>query len=214
MKVAIAGGHGQIALRLTRVLSARGDQVLSLIRKSEHVADVEAAGGTPVLCDLEASDVQELAWAIENADAIVFAAGAGPGSGAERKETVDFGAAVKLIEAAKANGIARYVMISATGANAEAAGDDTFRVYLRAKGRADEALVASGLDHTVVRPTGLTDEPGDGKVHVASRVTRGSVPRDDVAAVVAAVLLEPRTVGKTFEVAEGDTPVEEALRNL
>jgi uncharacterized protein YbjT (DUF2867 family) len=214
MRVAIAGGHGKIALRLTRLLTERGDEVRSIIRRADQVDDVRAAGGEPVLCDLESVEADQIAAAVGEVDAVVFAAGAGPGSGPARKETMDYGGAVKLIEAAKSNGIRRYLMISSKGANASVAGDDTFSVYLRAKGSADDELVASGLDYTIVRPTGLTDDPGDGLVRIAKRVDRGRVPRDDVAAVLAATLGGPATVNKTFEVTDGNQPIDEALRLL
>ena len=212
MRVVIAGGHGKIALRLGRLLSERGDEVRSIIRKQDQTDDIRSTGAIAVLCDLEAAGPGELAEAIGSADAVVFAAGAGPGSGSARKETVDYGGAVKLIDAAKANGIRRYVMISSVGADASASGDDTFSVYLRAKGRADEELMKSGLDYSIVRPTSLTDEPGDGRVRIGEKVGRGSVARDDVAAVIAATLHEPSTIGKVFEVTDGDQPVDEAIR--
>jgi uncharacterized protein YbjT (DUF2867 family) len=210
----IAGGHGRIALRLARLLHQRGDSVGSIIRNAEQTGDVTAAGGEPIVCDLEQSSPKEIARTIGSADAVVFAAGAGPGSGPERKWTVDFGAAVKLIEAAKLNSIDRYVIISSIGADPNAPGDDDFAVYLRAKGKADEELMRSGLAHTVVRPHRLTDDPGDGKVRIATRMKRGEVPRDDVAAVVAAALTEPATIGQVFEVVDGDDPIEETLHEL
>jgi uncharacterized protein YbjT (DUF2867 family) len=148
---------------------------------------------------------------VRDAGAIVFAAGAGPGSGPERKWTMDHGGAVKLITAAGATGIRRYVIVSSMGADPDAPGDDTFAVYLRAKGKADADLAASGLDYTIVRPGGLTDDPGAGRVTLAPKVERGSVPRDDVAAVLAAVLHEPGTAGLTLELVSGDVPVDEAV---
>ncbi len=214
MKVAIAGGHGKIALHLARKLRERGDAVLSVIRKREQEEDVRAAGGEPVLCDLEQAEADELARAIGEADAVVFAAGAGPGSGPDRKNTVDYQGAVKLIDAAKANGIGRYVMISSIGANASAEGEDTFAVYLRAKGRADDELIESGLGYTVVRPTRLTDEPGTGKVLVGERLKRSSIPREDVAVVVVAALSEEAALNRVFEVTGGDEPIPEAIRSL
>jgi uncharacterized protein YbjT (DUF2867 family) len=214
VKIAIAGGHGKIALRMTSLLSERGDSILSLIRKAEHEEDIRQAGGDPVMCNLETVSNDELAGAIGSVDAVVFAAGAGPGSGPERKETVDYGGAAKLIDAAQATGIDRYLIISSTGANANVKGDDTFAVYLRAKGRADKRLIESGLAYTVVRPTGLTDDPGDGRVSIAERVPRGRIPRDDVAAVVVACLDEEAAIGKTFEVTDGDVPAAEAVRAL
>ena len=214
MLVAIAGGHGQIALRLARLLADRGDSVRSLIRNPDHADDVRAAGGDPVVCDLEHVDESEVAEAISGADAVVFAAGAGPGSGPDRKWTMDHGGAVKLIAAAKAAGISRYVIVSSMGADANAPGDDTFDIYLQAKGRADDDVRASGLDYTVIKPGALTNDAGTGRVTLADTVDRGQVPRDDVAAVLAAVLAAPSTVGKTAELVSGDVPVEEAVRAL
>jgi uncharacterized protein YbjT (DUF2867 family) len=213
VQIAIAGGHGKIALILARLLSDRGEEVRSLIRKPDHEHDIREAGAEPVLCDLEAVGADELAEAVRGADAVVFAAGAGPGSGPERKETVDYGGAVKLIEAARADGIARYLMISSMGADPNAEGDG-FAVYLRAKGRADEALRSSGLDHTIVRPGRLTDDPGTGKVQIGEHVERGEVPRADVAAVLAACLGAPNTIGREFELVAGETPIDEAVGSL
>jgi nucleoside-diphosphate-sugar epimerase len=211
MVVAIAGGHGNIALRLTRLLSERGDRTRSLIRNPDHVDDVREAGGDPVVCDLEAADDRTVEQAIEGADAVVFAAGAGPGSGSERKVTMDLGGAVKLITAAKGAGIARYVIVSSINADPDTPGDDTFAVYLRAKGQADAELRASGLDFTVVRPGRLTDDAGTGSVKLGEDVGRGDIPRDDVAAVLAAVLAAPNTIGATFDLISGDTPIDEAV---
>ncbi|HEX8647627.1 MAG TPA: SDR family oxidoreductase [Thermoleophilaceae bacterium] len=213
MRVAIAGGHGKIALRLARLLSDRGDEVRSLVRDPAHEADVRASGAETVLCDLEHENDRHVADAIRGADAVVFAAGAGPGSGPERKETMDYGGAVKLIAAAKQTGAARYLMISSLGADPGAEGEG-FAVYLRAKGRADAELAASGLDFTIVRPGRLTDEPGTGRVELAERVTRGDVPRDDVAAVLAACLEQPGTIGRTLGLVAGEVPVDEAVRSV
>ena len=164
-----------------------------------------------MVCDLEQQDEHAIADAISGAHAVVFAAGAGPGSGAERKGTMDLGGAVKLIAAAKSTGIRRYVIVSSINADPDARGDDTFSVYLRAKGEADAELAASGLEYTIVRPGHLTNEPGTGRVQAGDDVGRGQIPRDDVAAVLAAVLHEPDTAGRTFELISGDTPVDQAL---
>jgi uncharacterized protein YbjT (DUF2867 family) len=212
MDVVIAGGHGQIALRLQRLLVARGDRARGLIRNPEHASDLEEAGAEPVLCDLEGED--DVARFVEGADAVVFAAGAGPGSGPVRKQTVDLGGALKLIGAAKANGIGRYVMVSAIGAAHPERTSGSMKPYIDAKAEADRRLEASGLDFTIVRPGRLTDDPGTGHVLIADSVEYGEVTRDDVAATVAAVLLAPNTVGRTFELVGGDTPVEEAVRAL
>jgi nucleoside-diphosphate-sugar epimerase len=213
VRIAIAGGHGRIGQRLIRLLTERGDDVRSIDRNPDYADELEGIGATPVACDLESANEEEVAPAVGSVDAIVFAAGAGPGSGPERKWTMDYGGAVKLIEAARANGISRYAIVSSYGANPDARGDDTFAVYLRAKGKADAELAASGLDYTIVRPTGLTDEPGTGLVALG-RVARGQIPRDDVAAILAAALDAPNTIGKTFEAASGNTPIEEAVASL
>ena len=200
--------------RLIRLLVARGDEVHSLDRNPDHGDEIRGWGAEPVVCDLEQASEEQAAAAIESVDAVVFAAGAGPGSGPERKLTMDYGGAVKLIVAAKAAGVSRYVMLSSIGADPEAQGDDTFRVYLGAKGRADAELQGAGLEHTVVRPTSLNDDPGRGRVLVGDGVERGEISREDVAAVLAAVLRTPTTVGKTFEVTSGDVPVDEAVASL
>ncbi len=213
-RITIAGGHGQIALLLGERLTARGDEVVGLIRKEEQADDLRERGIEPALLDLEAADVDGYAAAIAGSDAVVFAAGAGPGSGAARKETVDFGAAVKLRRAAEQAGVQRYVMVSAMGTDDPPADDDVFSVYLRAKARADADLADSDLAWTIVRPGRLTDDEATGRVAAARHVERGEVPRADVAAVLAASLADEHTIGRVFEVVAGDEPVEDALSAL
>jgi uncharacterized protein YbjT (DUF2867 family) len=193
-------------------LSARGDSVRSLIRNPGHAAGVHATGAEPMVADME--ELDSLAEFVEGADAVVFAAGAGPGSGPERKRTVDLGAAVKLLEAAEATGVRRYLMVSSIGAGDPASGAEAMRPYLEAKAQADAALSASDLDWTIVRPGGLTDDPGTGLVQVGPLEPGGWVTRDDVAAVLAGCLDEPRTVRKTFALLQGETPIAEALASL
>jgi uncharacterized protein YbjT (DUF2867 family) len=216
MHVVIAGGHGKIALILERLLSARGDSVAGFIRNPAQVGDLEAAGATALVVDLEKASVDEVAGHLRGADAVVFAAGAGPGSGAARKETVDRDAAILLADAAEAAGVERYVMISAMGADPQATADDeVFQVYLRAKGVADENIRArSALKWTIVRPGRLTDDAPTGLVKIADSTGPGSIPRADVAAVLVAVLDEPRTAGRTFDVISGETPIAEAVAAL
>ena len=216
MKVLVAGAHGKTARRLVRVLVEGGHEVRGLVRKEEQLQDVEADGAEPVLCDLESETVEGgVGAAVEGCDAIVFAAGAGPGSGAARKETMDFGGAAKLVEAAEARGVGRYLMLSSMGAGDPEAGSEAMRPYLLAKARADERLRASGLDYTIVRPGGLTDEEGAGRIEAAEHLgRRGEIPREDVARTLAAALESPNTSGKTFEVLAGDAPIQEALARL
>ena len=212
MDVLIAGGHGQVARRLIRLLARDGHTARGLIRNPDHAADIEADGGAPVLCNLERD---ELTPHVGGADAIVFAAGAGPGSGPERKRTVDLGAAVKCVEAAEALGVARFVIVSSIGAHDPDGGPEAMRPYLRAKAEADARVARSGLDWTIVRPGGLENGPGTGLVDVSTQLgRRGQVPRDDVALVLAETLQAPNTVGLTFEVFSGETQARAAVRAL
>ena len=211
MRVVIAGGHGKIALELTRRLDERGDQVRSLIRNPDHAEEVRDAGALEaIVCDLEEADDDRVAEAVGEAEAVVFAAGAGPDSGPARKESMDYGGAVKLIEAARHNHIHRYLIISSMGADPGHEGEETFDVYLRAKGKADQAVRESGLDYAIVKPGMLTDDPPTGRVEAGETVERGSIPRADVAAVIA-VLLHDGARERTIEVVGGDTPVERIL---
>ena len=169
MDVVIVGAHGKVARRLARLLVARGDRVRGVIRNPAHVDDLRADGSEPVVCDLERVGDDELAGAISGADAVVFAAGAGPGSGAERKLTVDRDGAIKLLRAARAADVERYVMVSSIGAEDPPDGDDVFAVYLRAKAEADRELMASDRAWTVVRPVFLQDEQGTGRIRLAEQ---------------------------------------------
>jgi uncharacterized protein YbjT (DUF2867 family) len=210
MDIVIAGGHGQIGLQLGRLLAEDGHRARGLIRNPGHAADLEAAGVEAVVFDLEHDD--GLAAVVDGADAVVFAAGAGPGSGAERKLTMDRDGATKLIDACRQAGVSRYVMISAMGARAGITGDDVFQVYLRAKFEADEALRSSGLDYTVVRPGRLTDDPGSGLIALGEELARGSIPRADVAATLLLTIPAPNTIGKTLDLVSGPLPIAEAVR--
>ncbi|MBU2662612.1 SDR family oxidoreductase [Actinoplanes bogorensis] len=214
MDILVAGGHGQIALRLLQLLAAEGHTARGLIRKPDQAADLQAVGAVPVIGDLE--NDQTLSPYVKGADAVVFAAGAGPGSGPARKRTVDLGGAVKLADAAVDQGVRRYLMVSSIGAQDPASGGESMRPYLEAKAEADAYVTArADLDWTIVRPGGLTDEPGTGLITASRELGgRASVPRADVAAVLAACLTTPSTVGVIFELFGGTTPIDEALRSL
>ncbi|MFF1959548.1 SDR family oxidoreductase [Streptomyces sp. NPDC058220] len=214
MRIVIAGGHGQIALRLERLLAARGHEGAGIIRNPEQAADLRAAGAEPVVLDLESASVEEVAAVLEGADAAVFAAGAGAGSGVARKDTVDRGAAVLFADAAERAGVRRHVVVSSMGADPDHEGDDVFDAYLRAKGAADAYVRSrSALDWTILRPGRLTDDPGTGRVLLAESTGRGAVPRDDVAAVLAELVETPGTAGLTLELISGTVPVAEAAKH-
>ncbi|MET8409451.1 NAD(P)H-binding protein [Streptomyces sp. NPDC005195] len=213
MKIVIAGGHGRIARRLGRLLAARGDSVAGIIRNPAHSGDLLADGIEPVVRDLETASCDEVVQVVSGADAVVFAAGAGPGSGAARKHTVDHQAAVLLAEAALRAGVRRYVMVSTRGAGSPppADADEVWAAYVHAKTVADEYLMAQDLDWTVLRPAALTDGPGTGGVRLTAERSVGDVTRDDVAQVLAALLDTPATAGLVLELAEGPVPVSEAV---
>jgi len=211
MNVVIVGGHGKIALLLEKLLAERGDSPRGIIRSTDQAADLEEIGAEPIVLDIE--NVDDISDALAGADAVVFAAGAGPGSGPARKRTVDYGGAVKLADGAKRQGISRYLMVSSIGSNHPESWSDQMRPYQEAKAEADKYLVESGLEYTIVRPGGLTDDPGTGRVQLGE-LDYGRVAREDVAAVLAECLTADNTIGKSFDLLNGVTPVAEAVRSL
>ncbi|GGM57363.1 NAD-dependent dehydratase [Longimycelium tulufanense] len=213
MRVVIAGGHGKIALRLERLLAGRGDAAIGLVRNPAHAPDLHAVRADAIVCDLERAGVHEVAAHITGADAVVFAAGAGPGSGAARKDTVDRAAAALLADACLVAGVRRYLLISSMGLDrAEQPGmDEVFAAYLQAKRAAEDDLRSRDLDWTVLRPGRLTDEPGTGLVRLGASAQYGEVPRDDVAAVLLQLLDEPASIRHTLELVSGDVPIVDAV---
>ncbi|GAA3540627.1 SDR family oxidoreductase [Kribbella ginsengisoli] len=217
MRVVIAGGHGQIALRLTKLLAADGHSIVGLVRNPAHEADIAAAGGEAAVLDLESADVESVAKVLEGADVAIFSAGAGPGSGNDRKDTVDRGAAALLADAAEQAGVRRHIQVSSMGADRvdQLDPNESFTIYLKAKKAAEDDLRArDGLDWTVLRPGSLTNDPGTGLVLLADKTGRGSVTRDDVALILAGLCGTPAAIGRTLELIGGDTPAAEALATL
>ena len=214
MLVAIAGAHGKIAMRLTAELAAGGDRVIGLIRNPDHAADLNSQGASPVLCDLERATVEEIAAKIEGADAAVFAAGAGPGSGAERKLTMDRDGAIKLLNAATRAGVSRFLIISSVGAERPPDGEDAFSVYLRAKAAADKAVQGSDRAWTIVRPGRLTDDSATGRARIEEAPFRGQISRDDVAAVLSRLLHDSRASRRLLYVNGGREPIDQALEKV
>lgn len=219
MDVVIVGGHGKIARKLGQRLVERGDRARGVIRDPDQASELRADGIEPVVADLEALETTgaSLAGALRGATAVVFAAGSGPGQPAERKWSVDHGGVVKTVDACRHAGVDRLVIVSSIGTDdppPPADGEDVFAVYLRAKAQADADVRASGLHYTVVRPGMLSDEPGRGRVRAARHVERGPVPRDDVADTLLAVLDDPSTVGRTFEVVSGPDEIVAAVAGL
>ncbi|WP_158863792.1 SDR family oxidoreductase [Leifsonia sp. AG29] len=213
-RIAIVGAHGKVAQQLMRVLYDQGDDFVGIVRQDEHAEDVYRLGGEGVLLDIEKGDAHALARAVDGCDAIVFSAGAGPGSGVDRKRTVDYGGSVLSQQAAAEAGIDRFVQVSAWGVDSPVAedADPQWRAYVEAKRDADAELRASGLAWTILRPGALTIEEGTGSVTLGHSVPRGSIAREDVARLIAACLADPDTVGRQWEVVAGPDPIPEALR--
>jgi uncharacterized protein YbjT (DUF2867 family) len=211
VRVLVAGANGQVGQHIVRLLAERGHEVRAMIRDEDQAQRLRELGGEPVVADLE-GDVSQT---VEGCDAVIFSAGGGPGSGPEKKETVDYGGASQLINAATEHGVNRYLMVSTVGAHAPESANEKMQPYLRAKARADEELKQSGLDYTIVRPGPLTDNAGTGCIDASTELgRRKEIPREDVARTMVAALEERNTLGKTFEVLAGDTPINEALERL
>ncbi|GAB3233067.1 NAD(P)H-binding protein [Glycomyces halotolerans] len=217
MNVVIAGGHGKIALHLTEIMAGRGHAVTGLVRNPDHVEDMAAVGGRAVVCDLEQADVEHVSGLLREVDAVVFAAGAGPGSGAARKDTVDRAASVLMADAAERAGVGRFVQISSMGAGSDPdpSRGDVWVAYIEAKTRAEEDLRSRDLDWLIVRPGRLTDDPPTGRVTLSDEpVERSAVTRADVAAVIAKALETPMLTCRTLELVNGEKDIDEAVDAL
>ena len=218
MTITIVGGHGKVALLATPLLVRNGHEVRSIIRNPEHQADVSAAGATPVVADVETMDVAALTDLFASSDAVVWSAGAGGGDAA-RTMAVDRDAAIRTIEAARAAGVHRYVMVSYFGAGPDhgVPADSSFRAYADAKSDADAALEASDLEWVILRPSSLTLDAPTGAVEIRqldATVQAGKIARADVAALIAAVIERPSLTRAIVEVNQGPTPIGEALDAL
>jgi uncharacterized protein YbjT (DUF2867 family) len=211
-RIVLIGGHGKISQILTTQLVENGDEVVSVFRNPDHSAEISALGAEPVVCDIESATIDDLVEILQGADAVVFAAGAGPGSSAERKHTVDFEGSVKSAAAAQRAGVARFVQVSAMGIDGEVdTSDDIWAAYVAAKRNADIELKQTDLAWTILRPGGLTDDEPTGMVSLATDTGKGSIPRADVAALIAALLTFPETAGFTWEAISGETPIAAAV---
>jgi len=211
-RIAVIGGHGKVALHLSRILTERGHQVSALIRNPTHRNDVEATGAEAVVADVEALETGELTEVLQGHDAVVWSAGAGGGS-PERTYAVDRDAAIEAMAAAEEAGIKRFVMVSYFGASPDhgVPEDDPFFAYAEAKAAADEHLRSTDLDWTVLGPSALTEAPATGRIETGTTTGKSEVSREDVALVVAHALEEPATVRRTIEFNNGETPIGDAL---
>jgi uncharacterized protein YbjT (DUF2867 family) len=213
-RIAVVGGHGNVARHLHPLLAAAGHTPVALVRREEYRAELEGKGAEVRLLDVEGEDAAGFARAFEGCHAVVFAAGGGPDGNIERKRTVDLEGSLKSIEGARRAGISRFVQVSAIGVDTPLPPDTdpVWRAYVEAKRDADAALRSSGLDWTIIRPGRLTDGPPTGLVALGPDVERGQVPRADVAAVLAAVIDTGGGIGAQWDLVSGETPIDEAVR--
>lgn len=211
--IAIVGGYGKISRRLAPLLRERGDAVVPLVRRAEQAAVLLDLGARPRFLDIERADVDAFAAAFDGVDAVVFAAGGGADGNVLRKRSVDLEGAIKSLAGCAAAGVRRYVQISAIGVDAKVGLDESaaWASYVVAKRDSDEAVRESGLDWTILRPATLLDTPGTDRVTLGSDLEPQGVTRDDVAATIAAVLDEPRAIGRQWDLVGGDASVAAAL---
>lgn len=212
-RIAIVGGHGKIARLLIPLLVDAGHQPVALVRNPDYSAELEGLGAEVGILDIEQDGAEAFAEAFTGADAVVFAAGGGPDGNIGRKRTVDLGGSLKSIKGAQAAGVSRFVQISAIAVDQPVRDDaeSVWTAYVEAKRDADTALRDSDLDWTILRPGGLTDDEPTGLVTLAETVDRAQIPRADVAAVIVAVLDEPATINRQWELVSGDTPIDDAI---
>lgn len=212
-RIAIIGGHGKVALRLSALLTEEGHSVTSIIRNPDHAPDVAATGATPSVLDVESSTTAAIAECLAGHDAVVWSAGAGGGN-PERTYAVDRDAAIRSMDAAAEAGVERYVMVSYLGAGPDhgVPAENSFFAYAEAKAEADEYLRGTGLAWTILGPGTLTDKPGTGRIDVNPSGSGGrETSRSNTASVAAAVLDLPETAGRTIEFRDGTLPIAAAL---
>lgn len=214
MNVFVVGANGQIGKHVIRMIQDTNEHTaIAMVRKEEQMAQFKEHGTKTVLLDLEGS-IDDIADAAKGADAVVFTAGSGGQTGADKTMMIDLDGAIKTMEAAKQAGVKRFIIISAIGVHHRDKWMSSAPYYSAAKHYADVWLENSGLDYTIIRPGGLTNDKGTGKVKVAINLERGEISREDVASAIVAALENDHTIGKAFDMIGGVTPIEDALKTL
>ena len=212
MHVLIVGSHGQIGQSIVRQMAASDHRSRAMIRDAAQEAQMKQLGAAEtVVADLEG----DVSHAVQGCDAVVFVAGSGGGTGPDRTDAIDRDGAIGMVDAARKAGVKRFVMLSSMGADAPKDGPADLQHYLEAKQAADQHLIGSGLDYTIVRPGALNDDRGTQRIEAAKDLQRsGEIPRDDVAAVLIQVLAAPNTIGTQFEVLSGGSSLQEAVASI
>lgn len=214
MNILVVGANGKIGKQVVKFIQESDEhQARAMIRKPQQASFFEQLGADTVITDLE-DDISEIAKAAEGVDAVVFTAGSGAHTGADKTILIDLDGAVKTMEAAKQAGVKRFVLISSFDTRREKWIGGSFKPYVAAKYYADMWLKSTDLDYTLIHPGILTDEPGTGKVNAAFETDRAEIPREDVAHVILAALNDDSTIGKEFQVIAGDTDIKKAVGTL
>lgn len=214
MNVAVVGANGQIGKHVIGLLQESSDHSpRAIVRKEEQAKSFEQNGVPSSLVDLEGT-VDQIAKGLKGADAVVFTAGSGGGTGSDKTLLIDLDGAVKTMEAAKQAGIDRFVIVSALQAHNRENWNESLKPYYVAKHFADRALEQSGLTYTIVRPGGLLNEPGTGKVSAGENLSRNSIPREDVARTIVASLSEEHTFNRDFDLVSGTDEIHLAVQNV
>ncbi|KAB8137761.1 SDR family oxidoreductase [Gracilibacillus oryzae] len=216
MKVLVIGANGQIGKHLVKLIQDNDKlEAKAMIRKEEQADFFKDLGADVAVVNLE-GEIDDIAKAADDVDAIVFTAGSGPNTGKDKTIMVDLDGAVKTIEAAKHANVKRYVMISSYDTTREAIQEspESFAPYVVAKHYADEWLRAADLDYTIIHPGMLTNDTGKNQVELAEKVERGEVPREDIAQVILESLLNDSTIKKEFQVVSGNSTIEDAIKSL
>jgi uncharacterized protein YbjT (DUF2867 family) len=214
MNILVVGANGQIGKHLVRKIQNTTEHTaIAMVRKEEQIAQFKEQGARTELVDLEGS-IDDIARAAKDADTVVFTAGSGGHTGADKTMMIDLDGAIKTIEAAKQAGVKRFVIVSAIGVHHRDKWMGSVPYYSAAKHYADIWLRESGLDYTIIRPGLLTNDVGTGEIKVAMDIERGDISREDVASTILASLENDHTIGKEFDLIGGETLIEDALTSL
>ncbi|MBD8007118.1 SDR family oxidoreductase [Bacillus norwichensis] len=214
MKVLVVGANGQIGRHIMSLLKENKDYIgVAMVRGEEQAEAFREKGMEALVADLENS-VQDLTEVMKGYDAVIFTAGSGGQTGADKTLLIDLDGAVKTVEAAEKAKVNRFLMVSAFQANNRENWNSKIKHYYVAKHYADKALMQSELTYTIVRPGGLVNEPGTGEVSVGEMTERAIISREDVAKTVVECLQEKHTYNKSFDLVSGETPIEEALKRI
>ncbi|TMU87019.1 SDR family oxidoreductase [Bacillus sp. BHET2] len=214
MNVAVVGANGQIGKHVIRLLQENNNHSpKAIVRKEEQAEAFEQEGVQSSLVDLEGT-VDDIAKGLHGTEAVVFTAGSGGSTGSDKTLLIDLDGAVKAMEAAKQAGVDRFIMVSALQAHNRENWNESLKPYYVAKHFADQALVQSGLTYTIIRPGGLLNEPGTGKVSAGENLSRSSIPREDVARTIVVSLSEEHTFNKGFDLVSGRDEIQVAVQNI